>query len=72
MLQCMKKSKRSEIAAQIAIDLDIADSGAVTAAHVTLGSAATNACAEDVLKALTFPAHHAGPFHAGAQTSSSH
>lgn len=62
---CLKKSKAKDVAANFSIDIDIADSGAVTAARVSLGSAAANACAEAVLKNLTFPPHHAGTYHLG-------
>jgi len=70
--KCLEKSKASEIPQQLVFDLEIADSGAVTSAHVTLGSADTNACAEAVLRGLAFPAHHAGPFHASASRAGSH
>jgi hypothetical protein len=59
--ECMKKSKH--IDPNFAIDLEISDSGAVTSAHASVGSPESNACVEAVVKALAFPAHHAGPYH---------
>jgi Protein of unknown function (DUF1570) len=63
--ECMKKSKSAERADQFSIDVDIAESGTVSAARVAVGSADTNACIEAVVKALTFPPHRSGTFHMG-------
>jgi hypothetical protein len=60
--ECLKKAKRAE---NFTIDLEIADSGVVTAARVSIGTPEVNACAEEVLKKLAFPTHHAGTFHIG-------
>ena len=60
---CFKKSKPAELVATMTIDIDIAESGAVTAAHVSIGSPETNACVEQILEGLTFPPHHPGPLH---------
>lgn len=62
---CLGKSKREEMVENGTIDLEIDDAGTVTSAKVAMGSAATNACIAAVLEALTFPAHHAGPYHLG-------
>jgi hypothetical protein len=58
---CLKKSKQLD--PSFAIDIEIADSGAVTAAHATVGSPEANSCVEALMKTLAFPAHHAGPYH---------
>ena len=63
--ECMKKSKPAERADPFSIDIDIAESGAVSAARAAVGSADTNTCIEAVVKALTFPPHHSGTFHMG-------
>lgn len=63
--ECMEKSKSGARPDQLSIDIDIAESGTVTAARVAAGSADTNACIEGVVKALTFPPHHGGTFHMG-------
>jgi hypothetical protein len=60
---CFAKSKPADLVATMTVDIDIAESGAVTAARVSIGSAETNACVEQILKGTQFPAHHPGPFH---------
>lgn len=59
--ECLKKSKRLD--AGFVIDVEIDDAGHVTTAHASVGSPESNACVEAVMKALAFPAHHAGPYH---------
>lgn len=44
------------------VELEVADSGAVTAARTTIGSQASNACGA-TLKQLVFPPHHANTYH---------
>lgn len=61
---CLKKSKHLD--PNFAIDIEIADSGAVTGAHASVGSPESNACVEAVMKTLAFPPHHAGPYHLSA------
>ena len=63
--ECMKKSKHAELADQFSIDIDIAESGTVSAARATVGSADTNTCIEAVAKGLMFPPHHRGTYHMG-------
>jgi hypothetical protein len=63
--ECMKKFKRAERADQLSIDVDILESGAVSAAHVATGSADTDTCIESIAKRLMFPPHHSGTFHMG-------
>jgi hypothetical protein len=63
--ECMKKFKRAERADQLSIDVDILESGAVSAAHVATGSPDTDACIESIAKGLVFPPHHSGTFHMG-------
>jgi hypothetical protein len=59
---CMTKSTPADLGKDFSIEMDIVDSGAVTAARVSIGSAATNACVETVVKGLSFPPHHSGTF----------
>jgi hypothetical protein len=61
--ECLKKSKHLD--PSFAIDIEIADTGAVTSARASLGSPESNACVEAVMKSLAFPPHHAGPYHLG-------
>jgi hypothetical protein len=63
--ECMKKYSHGERPDQFSIDIDIAESGSVTAVRVAVGPAETNTCIEGVVKALTFPPHHGGTFHLG-------
>jgi hypothetical protein len=63
---CLKNAKTPrEHGAPMILDIDIDERGVVTAASASVGSTEAGACIEDVLKKLTFPAHHAGRFHVG-------
>jgi hypothetical protein len=64
--ECLKKSKAADLRGAFSIEIDIADSGAVTAARISMGSRDTNACAEEVVKKLAFPPHHGGTFRMNA------
>lgn len=61
--RCFQKSKPAELATTFTLDIDIADSGAVTTVRAAIGSPETNACAEAIVKALTFPPLRGGTFH---------
>jgi hypothetical protein len=49
------------------IEIDIADSGAVSGARASVGSPEANACIEKVLRGLTFPRGYAGMFRIGSK-----
>lgn len=63
--QCLKTLKPNERVDQISIDIDIDESGTVSAARVATGSDSANACIEVLAKGLVFPPHHGGTFHMG-------
>ncbi len=63
---CLAKF-RTKPAADAAMEIDIADSGAVRSARATIGSPEVNACLEDVLRSLTFPAGYPGPYRFGGR-----
>ena len=63
---CLVRAKaKLDPADGMSLEIDIADSGAVTAARATVGSPDANACIEGVLRALTFPPNYPGVFRVG-------
>jgi hypothetical protein len=70
LMQYMEKlaaSKYKELAPKLTIDVDLDDAGAVTGVRVVMGSPATNACVEGILRGLAWPAGHPGTFHMGTK-----
>lgn len=66
--QCIvKSSKPADLAETMSVEVDIDSAGNVTAARVTIGTPATNACVEQVLKTLAFPKNRPGTFHMGSR-----
>jgi hypothetical protein len=63
---CLKAAKDSaNPAGAMSIEVEINDAGSVTKARASVGPPDVNACVEGVLRALTFPPHHAGTFRVG-------
>jgi hypothetical protein len=63
LISCMVKSKREELRETMEFDIDIDVTGTVRSVQATMGTAATNECAAQVLKGVTFPAQRPGVYH---------
>lgn len=60
---CMRLSKVKGLAETFSVDVDLDAGGGVSDVRVQIGSSATNACFEEILKGLTWPAGYPGTFH---------
>jgi len=60
---CLHFTTYKDLPETMSIDVDLDATGAVTSAHVVMGSAQTNTCIETVLKGLKWPAGFAGTYH---------
>lgn len=66
---CFTKATTKPDFKNMSLEVDLADTGAVTAARATVGDPAVSACMEAILRPLPFPAGYPGTFHVGSRTA---